>query len=755
MLPSEPNRPASVHSIKPVSEYAPPSSLALPPAPAAGLGAPPPVQATDGGFALVEALRHRWPRALLFGLLAAVLAVGVTLLVYPPRYQAQLLIHIATHTPKDIFGTESSYESNEEFTNYVRTQTTLVKSRPVLQAALRQPKIAELSEVRAQADPVAWLDKALQVDTLQGPEVMRVTLSGERPEEVAALLNAIADAYLKDVVQKEQVDRQEQKEQLNKSLHDYEAALRTKRDTLHELQDRLGVDDPDTVKARYAAAQTQENTVRTELLKKRLELTTAEEELKALKNSTEKPTQSYVSKLAVDEFLMRQDPVATKYFQRLAEIDTAIQQVRSVATPASQRHFLEGLEAQRKDILAVLEARRNEVRPLVQTQLRTKPGEDPVARLEWTIPSIKEQIKTLDAELARQETVVKRLATSTRTPDKPMTELEELRNDILQTESFEKKVSDRLETLKVEARPRSRVSVMESAEAPRSRNFQPQIKVGGLAGFAAFAVIGLVVTWPEVRARRIHATEDVLGLGVNLVGALPALPPKARRLLPTTSNRREAYWQSLMAESVDAIRTLLLHAAQTESLQIVLVTSATGGEGKTSLASHLATSLARAWRKTLLIDGDLRNPGAHKQFDLPLEPGFSELLRGEAEIEDVVRPTAASRLWLVPAGQWDAHAVQALAQREVRHLFARLKEQYDFIIIDSSPVLPVADTLSLGQHVDGVIFSVLRDVSRLPAVQAAYNRLNALGIRMLGTVVVGAPNDVGGLPYQYPLTSKG
>ena len=130
-----------------------------------------------------------------------------------------------------------------------------------------------------------------------------------------------------------------------------------------------------------------------------------------------------------------------------------------------------------------------------------------------------------------------------------------------------------------------------------------------------------------------------------------------------------------------------------------MITSAAGGEGKTTLASQLARQVYPGqglWRKTLLVDGDLRNPAAHKVFDLPLEPGLCELLRGEANAADVVKPTLLSRLWLLPAGHWDAHAIQALAQDDVRGKLEQLKEHYDFIIIDSCPVLPVADALAAG-----------------------------------------------------------
>ena len=96
-----------------------------------------------------------------------------------------------------------------------------------------------------------------------------------------------------------------------------------------------------------------------------------------------------------------------------------------------------------------------------------------------------------------------------------------------------------------------------------------------------------------------------------------------------------------------------------------------------------------------------------------------------------------ANLSLLPAGRCDAAAIQALAQDEVQTLFYHLKEEYEFVIIDVSPVLPVADALLIGQHTDAVVLSVLRNVSRLPAVHAAQQRLTSLGIRVLGAVVIG------------------
>jgi capsular exopolysaccharide synthesis family protein len=212
------------------------------------------------------------------------------------------------------------------------------------------------------------------------------------------------------------------------------------------------------------------------------------------------------------------------------------------------------------------------------------------------------------------------------------------------------------------------------------------------------------------------------------------------------------YSQGFLTESVDAIRTMVLHATRGEKLQILMVTSAMPGEGKTSLSSHLAASLARAGRKTLLVDCDLRNPALHRLFNMEAVPGFGELMQGECTLEEAVEETPSPNLWLMPAGECNEQTLHALAQIGPQAIFARLRQHFDFVVLDSSPVLPVADSLLIGQYADGLIFSILHNVSRLPQVYAAYQRLAMLDIRMLGAVVNGAdegPHTSGRL-YQQP-----
>src|SRR5262249_44263872 len=184
------------------------------------------------------------------------------------------------------------------------------------------------------------------------------------------------------------------------------------------------------------------------------------------------------------------------------------------------------------------------------------------------------------------------------------------------------------------------------------------------------------------------------------------------------------------------VRTMLLRSANEEPTQVVMVTSAVAGEGKTTLAGNLAVSLARAGRKTLLLDCDLRRPALHQLFEQTLQPGFSECLLGEVELPDAVRPTTTDEnLYLLPAGPWEREVIHELARDGVAGIFERLKQEFDFVVIDSHPVLPATDSVLIGHHVDAVIVSLLRGVSQAPRVYAAQQRLTALGIRVFGAVV--------------------
>ncbi|HUG92490.1 MAG TPA: polysaccharide biosynthesis tyrosine autokinase, partial [Planctomycetaceae bacterium] len=329
-------------------------------------------------------------------------------------------------------------------------------------------------------------------------------------------------------------------------------------------------------------------------------------------------------------------------------------------------------------------------------------------------------------------------------------ELQLLHKGIAADEQILKIFEDEVHRLTIELdKWQPRITKFREAVASQARDSSKKTKMSALAGLGLFGAVIAAIVLLELRTRRISTLEEVESkLNLRVMGTLPHMPTAVTKAGSRNSGRR-AFWHSVLTESVDSTRTVLLRDAAVESMQAIMVTSATTGEGKTTLTCHLATSLARAGRKVLLIDCDLRRPSIHKVFELPATVGVCELLRGQGTFEEAVHQTSKEGLFVLPAGRLDAAVLGALAQGRFGEILGPAKEQFELVILDSAPVLPVTDSLLVAQHCDGVIFTVRRHVSRALKVAAACQRMAMLGIPMLGVVAIGLDDGVSGYSYSY------
>jgi capsular exopolysaccharide synthesis family protein len=697
---------------------------------------------------MIQALRRRWAVLVGVGFLGA-LAVGALVWnLVPGMYSTQVILE---------FERPLRTEGEWDMLSFKRTQATLIKSDPVLGQAVSRPEVRELGEIRAHPNVMGWLQKNVVLDEKPGPAILLVTLTGDRAEDLPIILNQITNTYLKKFRENEKSKMEARKKELEEYYREATQELRLLRQRLYKKQKELGLDDQEKLARGARIAEQELAELRTQRSALRREIHSKEIELGPQRAKLQSPKKLTVPDYAVAQELAR-DPLIQAQMANLAKAELNLQVLKNQLARGANRSIILPARAERDGIRKTLKKAQAELLPQIKERLRLKALQDlkdSVAKLETEVAVAKKQKLALDAEIQTRTVDLDRLQLTANDPGKLPASYLEVKDANDQKELERRRIGEELGALRFgSASPR--VGVRETAKVPESKDAKRQLKFAGGAGLAFFGLVFFGVVFLEARHRRIYAAQDVVqGLGMNLVGTLPALPPQSRRPLAAPGRPGDVYWQNIMTESVDVIRTVLLHSAQADSLRVVMVTSAVGGEGKTSLASHLAASLARAWRKTLLVDCDLRNAAAHQQFDLPLEPGLSEALRSEVELDDVVRPTPVSRLWMIPAGKWDSHAIQALAQEGVAGLFDRLKERYDFIILDACPVLPVADSLLIGQHADAVLFSILRDVSRMPAVYAAHQRLSALGIRMLGAVVIGEKTPTYGPGYPRLTSAQG
>jgi capsular exopolysaccharide synthesis family protein len=355
----------------------------------------------------------------------------------------------------------------------------------------------------------------------------------------------------------------------------------------------------------------------------------------------------------------------------------------------------------------------------------------------FTLPALELERDALKANLEVVMTALDKQIIEVQKLDRFSADLEAKKAELDELRQIISKMSTELKFWKVELEAAPRITVIEPATRPQTNDAIRKYVGVMVAALLGFGLVLFGVAYVEFQSRRVNSTSDINeGLGIRVMGDLPPLGGRNWRALRNSEDPQGAL-QALLAESIDGVRTTLIHSAAVRSPRVVMVTSAESHEGKTTVASQLAASLARSGRRTLLVDGDLRNPAAHRVFDMPQEPGLCDMMRGQIERDIVIQPTRTANLWLLPAGRCCVQSIQALSNENIGNLLTQLKSEYEFIVIDSAPVLTVADPLLLGQHVDAVVISVLRDHSKVPKVYEACERLKSVGITVLGAVVNG------------------
>ena len=178
-----------------------------------------------------------------------------------------------------------------------------------------------------------------------------------------------------------------------------------------------------------------------------------------------------------------------------------------------------------------------------------------------------------------------------------------------------------------------------------------------------------------------------------------------------------------------------------------LVTSADRGEGKSTVASHLALTVARfRGKKSLVVDADLRKPKLHQIFDVPREPGLFECLNGEIDPLDAVKDTPIENLKVIPAGRRVKSPAHLFEGDIMTEIFEKIKFYYDIVIVDSAPIVPVSDPMLISSVLDGVILVLLAGRTPRNVAMRAKNILLDANANLLG-VVVNNMSEV--LPYYY------
>ena len=303
--------------------------------------------------------------------------------------------------------------------------------------------------------------------------------------------------------------------------------------------------------------------------------------------------------------------------------------------------------------------------------------------------------------------------------------------------------------------PPANVSILDRAEIPRQPskpNKRLNLMLGALLGLMGGLGLALILEHLNNTLSTPEEVERYLGLpNLVVVPDFFSLPKNASKLKIPFSARRAPFDSklcvpskspvtpnlrfTLITEAYRKLRTSILYSRPGEPPKTILFTSSTAGEGKTISVTNAAIMFAQLGYNCLVIDADLRRPSCHRAFRVSNDRGLTDFLVGREALADVIKPTLIANLSVLNGGSIAPNPTELIASKKMRDAFDNLKERYDFVFVDSPPVIPVSDAIVLSRMVDGVVYVVRGQETPKPVVKTAVAQLTNNQTKILGVLL--------------------
>jgi polysaccharide biosynthesis transport protein len=229
-------------------------------------------------------------------------------------------------------------------------------------------------------------------------------------------------------------------------------------------------------------------------------------------------------------------------------------------------------------------------------------------------------------------------------------------------------------------------------------------------------------------------------LGLAVIGHIPALSmPKAGLLVPAGKIDARIVVhhrpKSAEAEAFRGVRTALYFSTKGKGHQVIQITSPNPGDGKSTLSANLAVAIAQSGKRVVLVDCDFRKPKVHKIFGVNPDVGLASVIAGDADLAGAIQSCEVPGLSLLPCGPRPANPAELLTSQRFQELLDEIKPMFDFVLIDTPPLLAVSDPAVVAARVDGVLLTIRITRKTRPAAERARETLAAMGANIIGVVV--------------------
>ncbi len=712
-----------------------------------------PTQAVPLTKDIIESLlRFKWMGLAVFVLLAVPMIAAIWTQVVP-KYQARAEVQVRPIIPRLVFRTEDSgpipfYDS------FLNTQVSLIRSLTVLQRVLdrqdiqqtqwyKNPVRSHLQRLRGgAASPLERLRDNLSVQPRRRTEIIDVSFWDPSAEDAKLIVDAVLDQYIRYIREKSDATKDTLYRQLVDQYKSLENEILGREKIAAELHRSLGTQLPQEL-----------------ISSQRIRIDETQARLSELRQS-----------IAVLEWEVKQtitddgnDVLATspgnlekqlKYYEdaEWRKRDVDVRTIRhQIANSLRGSNHPDTVRAEKdlefaQELLLLRGAQLDEQwrdRPKnaagvpITITGANGPGykvEVGLTSPEHQLAQAKQEEQLLLAEFEKQQAEFDGLFGSAQLLDKENNALQHKR------ELFGA-VQQRLDQKNMERNVPGSIEVLTRAFVPSQPYNDRRIVFTAMALVVSLGMGGGAAFLRASRSQTIYAPKDIpQPMQVPFLGQIPLIrtrKPPGRLLLDEMEQN-----QFILVESVRVLRTALLSRLDGQGSSTILITSAMAGTGKSSFTLVLGRSMAQAGKKVLMIDADVQKMTLSKWFDLLDKPGFMNSMSGRSIDKRHIYPTETSGLSIMPAGKRgdDSVVFEEIANGAFKACMGRLSKQYDYdiMLLDSPPILPVADATILASQVDGTIMVEREHLSQRANVASAIARLDSVGGPLLGMVFVGS-----------------
>ena len=744
------------------------------------------------GFDILKVLwRWKW-----LPILGAMIGIGVGYLYFskqPAEFQAVALVQVVSSLPP---ATRIQQYESPEMAITRNDESMVIKSQAVLKLAVERGRLTEQPALRGQsADMIAGMLSGSSLIVQPAAKdanttLIQISYKCNDAELAAAVVNAVVDGYshylktefdsngteIYELVKNSQVKLTETYKVLNEKNDEFRRKLPNVVWTGDEVDDPYA-ENYKSINAQLSALQTKRQMLGGTLkhvdvarkagrsadaillmlsvdserhvaddifssssnngqaVARRIEAVRTDTESARLERTELYPLQTR-EKLLLSEY-GENHPSLASIRQRIQLIQEHI--VRTVQSEKVAQAEVERLQKEAD------EAAKNEVKV---------DGVSVEQRLAIREQAMKEQYASIDLQMQGLNELAQVYLKRSKEHQTVTSENRLLNNELASVKTLLDAYTDKLKS--IELLPSAGQRTLKELNLPSSGNFygpklSPYLLGGSAIGFLLLSGLAVLMDLADRSYR--NPDEIAKDLNMPVLGHVPVMDlSKVKKKIESCDSSLTTIHHSRgqVSEAYRAVRTGLFFSNRGDELKVIQITSPVPGDGKSTLSSNLAVTMAQSGRRVLLIDADFRRPRIAKIFGIDADVGMAAVVAEKAELDDAIYASPVPNLSIMPGGKRPSNPAELLSSRRFKHLIDLLRDKFDVIIIDTPPLLAVSDPGAVAAIVDGVVLTMRLRRNVKPLATRATKILESVDARLLGVVVNGVSSEAGyGYSYGY------